>query len=74
MGSEYGVRTLLFCLIGYFLLLTLQEPIQNPWNGVICSIQNFPLNNSIAIILQEFYKPLLLSILAHFYLLNFGVV
>ena len=69
--SEYGVRTLLFHLIGYFLLLTLQEPIQNPWNGVILSIQDFPSNNSIAIILQEFYKPLLLSILVHFSLSNF---
>ena len=72
--GEYGVRTLLFPLIGYFLLLTLQEPIQNPQNGVICSIQDFPSNNSIAIILQEFYKPLLLSILVHFYLLNFSIV
>ena len=72
--SEYSVRTLLFCLIGYFLLLTLQEPIQNPQNGVIHSIQDFPSNNYIAIILQELYKPLLLSILVCFYLSNFGVV
>ena len=72
--GEYGVRTLFFCLIGYFLLLTSQEPIQNPWNGVIHSIQDFSSNNSIAIILQEFYKPLMLSILVHFYLSNFGVV
>ena len=72
--GEYSVRTFLFCLIGYFILLTLQEPIQNPQNGVICSILDFPSNNSIAIILQEFYKPLLLSILVHFYLLNFSIV
>ena len=53
-----------------------QEPIQNPQNGVIRvrSIQDFPSNNSIVIILQEFYKPLLLSILVLFYLSNLGVV
>ena len=40
--GEYSVRILLFYLIRYLLLLTLQEPIQNPQNGVIHSIQDFP--------------------------------
>ena len=44
--SEYSVRTLLFCLIGYFLLLTLLEPLEwgYPFNPGLSFMHFYLLN------------------------------